>query len=67
MVSSQLCAAVSQHSVQLCNFVIDRDILALYAPIVLLVIHAEEIDITCSKKPIRRGCMGTNFRALYSW
>lgn len=49
MVSSQLCAALSQHSIKLCNFVIDRDILALYVPIVVVAIHAEEIDITCSK------------------
>jgi len=48
MVSSQLYATVSQHSVQLCNFVIDRDILTLYTPIVSVIIHAEEIDITGS-------------------
>lgn len=49
MVSSSLRAALSEHFIQLCNFVMDRDILTHYVPVVLVVIHAEEIDITCSK------------------
>lgn len=49
MVNSQLCAAVSQHSNHICKIVIDGGILKLYVPVVSVVIHVEEIDITCSK------------------
>ena len=49
MVNSQLCATVSQHSVQMCKIVIDGDILKLYEPVVSVVIHAEEVDVTCNK------------------
>ena len=57
MVSSQLCATVSQHSSHLCNFVVDRDILTLYAPVLLVVIHAEEIDIILIVNQKRCNCL----------
>jgi hypothetical protein len=51
MVISQLYATLCQHSGQICRIVIDGVLLKLYTLIASVVIHAEEIENTCSSNP----------------
>jgi hypothetical protein len=51
MVNSQLCATVSQHSVQICRIVTNSVLLKFYALILSVVTHAEEIENTCCSNP----------------